>query len=78
MSEPRVKLADFLVGVKKLGIAGHVWPDGDCVGSCMGLYLYITENYPDIETHVYMEEPKGRFDYIKALAENFYGIKEVV
>ena len=67
MSEPRVKLADFLVGVKKLGIAGHVWPDGDCVGSCMGLYLYITENYPDIETHVYMEEPKGRFDYIKAM-----------
>lgn len=67
MSEPRVKLADFLVGVKKLGIAGHVRPDGDCVGSCMGLYLYITENYPDIETHVYMEEPKGRFDYIKAM-----------
>lgn len=67
MSEPRVKLADFLVGVKKLGIAGHVRPDGDCVGSCMGLYLYITENYPDIETHVYMEEPKGRFDYIKAI-----------
>ena len=67
MSEPRVKLADFLVGVKKLGIAGHVRPDGDCVGSCMGLYLYITENYPDRETHVYMEEPKGRFDYIKAM-----------
>lgn len=67
MSEPRVKLADFLVGVKKLGIAGHVRPDGDCVGSCMGLYLYITENYPYIETHVYMEEPKGRFDYIKAM-----------
>lgn len=67
MSEAWVKLADFLVGVKKLGIAGHVRPDGDCVGSCMGLYLYITENYPDIETHVYMEEPKGRFDYIKAM-----------
>lgn len=67
MSEAWVKLADFLVGVKKLGIAGHVRPDGDCVGSCMGLYLYITENYPDIETHVYMEEPKGRFDYIEAM-----------
>lgn len=67
MSEACIKLADFLVGVKKLGIAGHVRPDGDCVGSCMALYLYITENYPHIETHVYMEEPKGKFDYIKAM-----------
>ena len=60
MAEACVKLADFLDGVKKLGIAGHVRPDGDCVGSCMGLYLYITENYPDREAHVYMEEPKGK------------------
>ena len=67
MAEACVKLADFLVGVKKLGIAGHIRPDGDCVGSCMGLYLYITDNYPDIETHVYLEEPKGTFDYIEAM-----------
>ncbi len=67
MAETCVKLADFLEGVNKLGIAGHVRPDGDCVGSCMGLYLYVTENYPNIETHVYMEKSKENFDYIKAM-----------
>ena len=60
-----VKIDDFLKDVKKLGIAGHVRPDGDCIGSCMGLYLYIKENYPHIESHVYMEKIMGKFDYIK-------------
>ena len=30
-------------------------PDGDCVGSCMGLYLYLKEEYPQIDTDVYLE-----------------------
>lgn len=76
MAETCVKLEDFLVGVNKLGIAGHVRPDGDCVGSCMALYLYITENYPHIETHVYMEEPKGKFDYIEAMDKVEYTISD--
>ena len=27
----------------------HVRPDGDCVGSCMALYLYIRKIYPEKE-----------------------------
>ena len=70
--ENNVRIKDFLGDVKKLGIVGHVRPDGDCIGSCMGLYLYMKENYPEIETHVYMEEIKGKFDYIEDIdkAEN--------
>ena len=26
-------------------ILGHVNPDGDCIGSCLGLYNYLTENF---------------------------------
>ncbi len=59
-----MKLEDILVNVKKMAIAGHVRPDGDCVGSCMGLYNYITENYSDIEVHVYLEEITENFNYI--------------
>ena len=22
----------------RIGISGHIRPDGDCIGSCMGLY----------------------------------------
>ena len=33
-------LAEELKNVKTVTIAGHIRPDGDAVGSCMGLYLY--------------------------------------
>ena len=42
-------ISEVLTGVKTMGIAGHIRPDGDCVGSCMALYLYVTEHFPEIE-----------------------------
>ena len=30
--------------VKTVVIVGHIRPDGDCVGSCLGLYHYLKEN----------------------------------
>lgn len=33
-------------GAKRVGISGHVRPDGDCVGSCLGLYLYLKKCLP--------------------------------
>lgn len=58
---------EVLDGVKTIAIAGHVRPDGDCVGSCMGLYLYLTRNYPQIETDIYLEQPSSVFSYIEGL-----------
>ena len=40
--------------VKTMGIGGHVRPDGDCVGSCMALYLYIKKWYPKIHADIYL------------------------
>lgn len=48
-----------------IAIGGHVRPDGDCVGACMGLYGYIQNNYPDKEISVYLEEFPKAFDYLK-------------
>ena len=62
-----LKIKDFLDGVKKLAITGHVRPDGDCVGSCMALYTYLVENYPEIETHVYLETTTIEFNHIANL-----------
>ena len=42
-------ISEVLTGVKTMGIAGHIRPDGDCVGSCMALYLYVTEHFPEID-----------------------------
>ena len=30
-----------------IAITGHINPDGDCIGSTLGMYNYITSNYPD-------------------------------
>ena len=48
-------LADLLNGKKRVALGGHIRPDGDCVGSTLGLYLYLKEQYPELETDVYLE-----------------------
>lgn len=50
-----IDLDELLAGAKRVGIAGHVKPDGDAFGSCMGLYLFIREYYPQTEVKVYLE-----------------------
>lgn len=61
------KIASVLDDVKTVAIAGHVRPDGDCVGSCMGMYLYLKKNYPQIQADVYLEEVRDVFSYIQDL-----------
>lgn len=48
-------IAEILEGVKTMGIGGHIRPDGDCVGSCMALYLYVKTYYPEIQADVYLD-----------------------
>lgn len=62
-------IREVLDGVKTVGIAGHIRPDGDCVGSCMGLYLYLRKYYPELEVDVYMEEPAPVFSHISSMNE---------
>lgn len=59
------KIASELEGIKSVAIAGHIRPDGDCVGSSMGLYNYIKSEFPKIEVDVYLEHPSSIFNYIK-------------
>ena len=44
-------ISEILENVKTVGIGGHIRPDGDCIGSCMALYLYIREYFPDLPVH---------------------------
>lgn len=62
-------ISEVLEHVKTMGIAGHIRPDGDCVGSCMALYLYVREWYPDIAVDVYLENPKPVFGHIDRIEE---------
>lgn len=60
-----IKIKDYLTGVKTVGMAGHLRPDGDCVGSCLGLYTYIKHNYRDIDIDLYLEPIADKFMFLK-------------
>lgn len=61
-----MKLASELEHITSVAIAGHIRPDGDCVGSCMGLYLYIKENFPQISrATVYLEPISSSYRFIQ-------------
>ena len=62
-------ISEILENVKTVGIGGHIRPDGDCIGSCMALYLYLRKYYPEIETDIYLEDPKSVFNYIDGMDE---------
>lgn len=65
----KIILDEILKGKKRVALGGHVRPDGDCVGSCMGLYHYLREQYPDITADVYLEEVPGSYSIIKGTDE---------
>ena len=57
-----------LQGVQTAAIAGHVRPDGDCVGSCLATYNYIKDNYPQIQVDLYLEPIPNIFKFLKRMS----------
>lgn len=56
-------------GAGRIGIGGHVRPDGDCVGACLGLWQYLTKSFPQAEVKVFLERPADIFREIKGFDE---------
>ncbi len=52
-----------------IAIGGHIRPDGDCIGSCMGLYLYIKKCYPDKQVDVFLEPVPSCFSMLSVVKE---------
>ncbi len=59
-----MRIDDIISDAKTVGIGGHIRPDGDCVGSTMGLYLYLKKNYPKLEVDVYLQKIPGSCAFI--------------
>ena len=36
----KINLLEECKDAKRIVVSGHTRPDGDCVGSCMAMYLY--------------------------------------
>ena len=61
-----------------VAIGGHIRPDGDCFGSCMGLYQYIKSVYPNIKVDVYLEPVPECFHMFPVAKEILHEVKDVV
>lgn len=60
-----IYLDEILQGAKTVGITGHVRPDGDCVGSTLGVYNYICDNMPQVDVDIYLQPIKEEFQFLR-------------
>ncbi|MDO4942145.1 MAG: bifunctional oligoribonuclease/PAP phosphatase NrnA [Lachnospiraceae bacterium] len=49
---------------ENIAVTGHIRPDGDCIGSCLGVYNYIKDNYPRKKVTVYLEPMAPEFRFL--------------
>lgn len=64
-----INILEECKGAKTIGIGGHIRPDGDCVGSCMSLYLYLKKELPGTQVDVFLEKPADIFSCIEGVEE---------
>ena len=62
----------FTKEIHTCAIAGHINPDGDCVGSTAALYLYIRKNFPWIDVKLYLEQPKDELMFLPGLCDAIF------
>lgn len=64
-----IQLIEECQNAGRIGIGGHVRPDGDCVGACLGLWQYLSKCCPQAEVKVFLEQPPEIFREIKGYDE---------
>ncbi len=64
-----MNIREICKDAERIGISGHIRPDGDCVGSCLGLYLYLKKLFPKKEIKVFLEKPADIFSCIRGFDE---------
>lgn len=63
----KTELFEAIEQAETIGIAGHIRPDGDCIGSCLAFYNYIIEQYNQNakkQVHLYLENCPKEFLFL--------------
>lgn len=68
--------ASQLQGIQTAAIAGHVRPDGDCVGSCLAVYNYIKNCFPKVSVTLYLETIPNKFKFLAGADEIVHSCEE--
>lgn len=63
-------------GAQRIGIGGHVRPDGDCVASCLALRQYLVKCLPDVYVRVFLEKPSDIFKDLVGFGEIVWDFPE--
>ncbi|MCR5216220.1 MAG: bifunctional oligoribonuclease/PAP phosphatase NrnA [Lachnospiraceae bacterium] len=64
-----IQFDTYLKEAKTVAITGHVRPDGDCLGTTLGFYNYIKENYPEVLAQVFLEPAESALSYLPGIDE---------
>ncbi len=67
-----MNILETVRGRQTIAISGHIGPDGDCVGSCLGMALYLRKNLPGVQVDVYLG------DFSDALRRNIPGTETIL
>ena len=60
-----INLLDECRGAQSIVISSHIRPDGDCVGSCLAVYLFLKKTMPCADIKLCLEKPSEKFSCIK-------------
>ena len=62
-----INLVDEIKEYNSIAIGAHIKPDGDAIGSTLGLFLYLTKVCPDKEIKLYLDKPLEHFNCIPGI-----------
>lgn len=65
-----MNILELCKGAERIGISGHIRPDGDCVASCLALSRFIKNHMETVKVTVYLENPPEIF-------RELYGFEEI-
>lgn len=63
------RLTELIEDAQVIAVIGHIRPDGDDIGSCLGTYNYIKSNYPDKTVQVFLETKISKFSFLSGYDE---------
>lgn len=65
-----LNIKELIKGARTIAISGHERPDGDCIGSTLGLYNYIKKVVSkDVKVTVYLDKLGPKYSYLAGFCD---------
>lgn len=64
-----IDLITLCKDAQKIGISGHIAPDGDCIGSTCGMRQFLKKIFPDKQIDLRLEKPSELYAFVPGVSE---------